>query len=81
MLGVTEALKYTLYKLMLAYFLIFGFALVFDRQINERLILLSIVVGPIIVTELLWPLWSYRHIKGVGKKFQPLRRKVLSLSL
>jgi len=68
MSGVTEALKYTLYKLLFVYFLVFGFGLVFDRSINEIQILLLILAAPIILKEILWPLWSHRHIQGFGNK-------------
>jgi hypothetical protein len=75
MLGVTEALKYTLYKLLFIYFIAFGFGLVFDKTNNEILVLLLILAGPIILKEILWPLWSYRHIQGFGNKVAAAKKK------
>lgn len=75
MSGVTEALKFTLYKLLFVYFLVFGFGLVFDRPINEIQILLLILAGPIIFKEILWPLWSYRDIQGFGNKISAAKKK------
>lgn len=75
MSGVTEALKYTLYKLLLVYFLVFGFGIVFDKPINEIRILLLILAGPIILKEILWPLWSHRHVPGFGNKIVAAKKK------
>ena len=75
MSGVTEALKFTLYKLLFAYFLVYGFGLVFNRSHEEIQILLLILTLPIIWNEVLWPMWKYRHLKGLGNKVTAAKAK------
>jgi hypothetical protein len=75
MSGVTEALKYTLYKILFSYFMIFGFGIVFDMTIIKIQILLLILVTPIILKEICWPLWSYRHVPGFGNKITAAKKK------
>lgn len=75
MSGVTEALKFTLYKLLFAYFLVYGFGLVFNRSHKEIQILLLIIALPIIWREVLWPMWKYRHLNGLGNKVTAARAK------
>lgn len=77
--GVTEKLKFTLYKLLFVYFLVFGFGLVFDRPIHEIQILLLVLAVPIILKEILWPLWSHRHIEGFGNKVAAAKKKDFEL--
>jgi hypothetical protein len=75
MSGVTEALKFTLYKLLFVYFLVFGFGLVFNRTLKDIQVLLLLLALPIIWKELLWPMWKYRHIKGLGNKVAAAKAK------
>jgi hypothetical protein len=75
MSGVTEALKFTLYKLLFAYFFVYGFGLVFNRSNKEIQILLLIFALPIICREILWPMWKYRHLKGLGNKVAAAKAK------
>ncbi|MDT0602187.1 hypothetical protein [Thalassotalea castellviae] len=77
MSGVTEALRYILYRLLFVCFLVFGFGLIFDKPIEQIQVLLFIVATPIIFKDILWPLWSHRHIKGFGNKIAAARKQDL----
>ena len=79
MSGVAEALRSTIYKLLFAYFLVFGFGLVFDRPHKEIQILILVLVLPIIWREVLWPMWKYRHLNGLGNKVAAAKAKDLEI--
>jgi hypothetical protein len=75
MIGVTEALKYILYRLLFVYFIVLGFGLVFDRPINEIKIILLVSGLPLILGEIVWPLWAYRSVPGLGNKIAAAKKK------
>ena len=75
MSGVTEALKFTLYKILLSSLLVLGFGLVFNTSLIKIVTFLLVLAGPIIFQEILWPLWTHRGVKGFGNKVAAAKKK------
>lgn len=75
MVGVSSAVKGSLYKLIFIYFIGYGFYFSFGRSQTELKIFLTIFALPMIIKDFVWPLWSQRHIKGFGNKVAAAKKR------